>query len=375
MKKVRRVSLKPKFSAFLKTIGIIACLCLGIFLFYNKQIHDLEKLGYSKEASQKILFSFKKDYVMSVGESKTLNRVFEDELFREEYADTYRKIDYVEQEHFVEHVHQLLDKKYTVSDINLIFKHGNDQDIEEFAKRDRVRYLEEFFSTDYAKLRYYDRYVAYSDETGEDGETTVLLVNLDMDKEAYVDPTLVSQFSYDMLVNQHRSLSEDFVPEDLVTVPSEYASGDDFQCNMVALEAFKMMSKAAESQGYGILINSAYRSYQDQLDIIDYYLRAYGQNYVDKYVAKAGYSEHQTGLALDIKSKTVGTFANSKEYQWMLENAHQYGFIYRFSKRGEFFTGFREEAWHYRYVGKEIATYIHDHNMTLEEYWAKNLDK
>ncbi len=376
MKKVKKVTLKPKFSSFLKTIGIIACLCLGLFLFYSKQIGDLTKLGYSKDASQKILFSFKKDYVMSVGESKTLNRVFEEEQFREEYKDIYRKIDYVDQEHFIEHVHTLLDKKYPVSDINIIFAHGNDQEVDEFAKRDRVRYIEEFFSVDYAKLRNYDRYVAYSDETGEDGDTTVLLVNLDMDREGYQDATLVSKFSYDMLINKHRYLSEDFEPDDLYDVPKEYASEEGFKCNRVAFEAFKAMSLDATNQGYGILINSAYRSYQDQLDIIEYYKKAYGQNYVDKYVAKAGYSEHQTGLALDIKSKMGGTFVRSKEYQWMLDNAYKYGFIYRYSERGEFFTGFREESWHYRYVGKDIALYLHEHNnMTLEEYWAKNIDK
>jgi D-alanyl-D-alanine carboxypeptidase len=135
------------------------------------------------------------------------------------------------------------------------------------------------------------------------------------------------------------------------------------------------MSDAASKEGYSIVINSAYRSYQDQVDLSNYYLQAYGQTYVDRYVAKPGYSEHQTGLAFDIGSRSVNVFANSREYTWMQENAYKYGFIHRFTKKHEFITGFREEAWHYRYVGKEIAKYIYEHNISLEQYWAMFLDQ
>ena len=104
-------------------------------------------------------------------------------------------------------------------------------------------------------------------------------------------------------------------------------------------------------------------------------MRQYGQNYVDKYVAKPGYSEHQTGLSFDIGSRKVNVFANSKEYLWMLDNAYKYGFILRFKKKYENITGFRNEPWHYRYVGKDIAKYIYENDMTLEEYYAVFLDK
>ena len=136
------------------------------------------------------------------------------------------------------------------------------------------------------------------------------------------------------------------------------------------------MSDAASSEGYDIVINSAYRSYQDQLDLMDFYKNAYGQAYVDKYVAKAGFSEHQTGLAFDIGSRNTNVFAESKEYDWMLENAYKYGFINRFSKRYESITGFRSEPWHFRYVGVDIATYIHEHrDIPFEYYYVMFLDK
>ena len=376
MKKVKSVKLKPGFVSLLKFIGVILCLLLGLFIFYTKQISDLTKIGYSKESSKKILFSWKKDYVISIGENKTLNEVFSSPDYDEKNLDHYCKIKYFNQKHLIKNINSLLKKGYSNNEINIILSHGNDDSVTEFAKRKKIRYLEEFFSVDYAKLENYDRYVNYSDETGENEETTVLLVNLDLDKEDYVDAKEVKEFSSEMLVNKHNFLSETFEPNDLMDIPKEYASEDDFRASRIAFNAYKKMSDAASSEGYEIVINSAYRSYDEQEELIDYYMKTYGQNYVDKFVAKSGFSEHQTGLAFDIGSRKVNVFANSKEYEWMLENAHKYGFILRFSKRYEGVTGFRSEPWHYRYVGVEAATYIYEHkNIPYEYYYAMFLDK
>ena len=341
-----------------------------------KQISDLTKIGYSKESSKKILFSMKKDYVMSIGENKTLDVAFVSDSYVEKYLDNYSKIKYVNQKHFISNINKLIKKGYSNNEINIIFSHGTDESVSKFADRKKIKYLEEFFYLDYAKIENYDRYVEFSDETGEDEETTVLYVNLDLDMDDYQESKMVDSFSVDMLVNKHRQLSENYIPDDLIDVPSGYASDDDIQLSRIAFNAYKKMSDAALNEGYELVINSGYRSYQDQLDLIDYYLKAYGQNYVDKYVAKAGYSEHQTGLAFDVGSKKVNVFANSKEYEWMQENAYKYGFILRFSKKYEDVTGFRSEPWHYRYVGVDIATYIHEHkNIPYEYYYAMNLDK
>lgn len=376
MKKVKSIKLKPKFAGVLKVIGIVLCIFLAIFLFYRKQINDLKKIGYSEVSSNNILFSFRKDEVLSYGENKTLNAAFESRHFNEKYIKRYVKINYVKQDNIIKNINRLIKKGYSNSDINLILSHGTDESVTEFTKRDKVNYLEEFFSLDYAKLENYDRYEAYSDETGENEIDTVIAVNLNLDKEDYTDSVLVEEFSTDMLINKHRHLSEDFEPNDLTEASLEYASEKEIFLSRIAYNAFKEMSDAATKEGYGIIINSAYRSYQDQQDLSDLYLKYYGQEYVDKYVAKPGYSEHQTGLALDVGSKSVNIFANSKEYQWMQDNAHKYGFIQRYSKRDENLTGFRAEAWHYRYVGKDIAKYCHDHNnMSLEEYFVIFLDK
>ena len=373
--KKKRIKVKPKAISILKIVGVILCIFLGLFLFYCKEIHDLTKLDYSKKASRNILFSFKKDYVTKIGPNKTINKAFESKDYIEDNLDNYRKVKYVNHKDLIKNINKALKKGYKPNDINIIFAHGDNNSVKRFLKREKVKYLEEFFTIDYAKLDNYDRYLKYADDTGEDEETTVLFINLDMDKEDYKDAIEVKKFSLDMLINKHRYLGENFEPNDLMNIPSEYASEDNLKSSRLAFNAFSVMSDAASKEGYNIVINSAYRSYEDQVDLSNEYLKWYGQNYVDKYVAKPGYSEHQTGLSYDIGSRTVNVFANSKEYQWMKDNAYKYGFIERFTKRWETITGFRAEPWHYRYVGKDIAKYIHDNNISFEEYYMIFLDK
>ena len=376
MKKVKRIKARRWLVILGEVIGLILCLCLGVFLFYQKQISDLTKLGYSKIASEKILFSKHKDYVMKLGENKTVNLAFESEYYLEDNLDNYSKIKYVDQKDLISNINKLLNIGYSNSDINIILSHGTNESVTAFTEHERVHYLEEYFEYDYAKIENYDRYVNYTDQFGTDEQDTIIYVNLNLDQEDYVDPTIIDKFSIDMLINRHRKLIDDFVPNDLVTIDSKYASSNDCQSSRIAYNAFIEMYNKAESEGYQLVINSAYRSYQDQLDIIDTYRNAYGNSYVEKYVAREGFSEHQTGLAFDIGSRNSNIFANSKEYEWMLNNAHLFGFVLRYDKRYEDITQFRNEPWHFRYVGKEIAKYLYEHNnMSLEEYFVLFLDR
>lgn len=370
----RKFRLKKSVVQKLKIVGVIFAIIIVIFFFYSSQISSLTRLGYSKEAARNILFQFKKEYVLSVGENKTLNAAFESDDYNEKYLDQYSKIDYQNQKHLIKNINTLIKKGYSNDNISMILAHGSDQDVTEFAKRDKINYLEEFFSLSYAKLSNYDRYVDYSNETGEDDETTVLAVNLDMDKENYEDPIIVKKFSTDMLVNKHRSLTKAFEPEDLVSIDEKYAVDDTQAGSRIAVNAFIQMYKAAKKEGYGLVINSSYRSYEDQEETCDTYRELYGEKYVKNYVAMPGFSEHQTGLSFDIGSTDTNVFADSDEYEWVQENAHKYGFIQRFPTKYESITGFRAEPWHYRYVGKKIATYIYENDISFEEYYALFLD-
>ena len=374
MAKKRKLKLKKPFVIILKIIFIVILVFLGMFLFYSYQVKDVSKLGYDKEASKNILLLGKKDIIKSYEYSDTLNAAFKSKYYKDANLDSYSKIKYQDQKNIIKNINTLIDKGYSNSNISLILAHGNDDDVSEFAKRDKIKYLEEFYSLSYAKLKYYDRYVKYSSETGEDEETTVLFVNLSMDTDDYVNPVKTSAFSIDMLVNKHYKLDEDFVPDDLVEFDQEYCNDEVQEGNREAVVAFKNMYEAAKKEGLGLVINSSYRSYQDQENICNTFKDLYGEGYVTKYVALPGFSEHQTGLAFDIGSTSSKVFAESKEYEWMKENAYKYGFILRFTKSNAYITGFRSEPWHYRYVGKKVAKYIYDNNISLEEYYAEFLD-
>ena len=375
MTKVKKLKLKKPVVVGLKVLGAICGILVFLLIFYNMQINSLTSLGYSEKASKEILFSMKKDYVMKIGENKTLNAAFESDCYKEEYLDNYSKIEYQNHKNIIKNINSLIKRGYSNRDISIILAHGSDLDVTQFSKKEKIKYLEEFYSISYAKLKYYDRYVAFSNETGEDEEITVLYVNLGMDGEAYVDPTIVEEFDVTMLVNKYFRVEEEFIPNYLSDVPEDYAGDDGIKASKLAIDAFIEMADAAKKEELGIVINSGYRSYQDQVDIRDTYKNLYGSNYVKRYVAEPGHSEHQTGLSFDVGSTTSNVFANSKEYKWMLENSYKYGFIHRFSKSGEDITGFREEPWHYRYVGKTAAKYIYDNNLTFEEYYAMFIDK
>ncbi len=377
MKKKKKVKLKLKKNIvnMLKVIGVICALLLIIYFIYAKQISTFTNLKYSKSASKEILFSGNKEFVLSIGENATLNAAFESSFYKDKYLKNYSKIEYVKHKNLIKNINKLLDKGYSNNDISVILAHGDDEEVSEFAKRDRIKYLEEFYQYDYAKLSNYDRYLAYTDATGEDEKTTVIHVNLDMDKEKYVDVTEVSEFSYDMLVNKYRYLDKSYEPDDLIRIKDEYTDGEEYYANSTAVNALIQMFEAAKLEGLEMVVNSAYRSYEEQEETAEFYRKWYGDNYVTNYVAKPGFSEHQTGLSFDVGSTSENVFVDSKEYEWVMKNAHKYGFIHRFSKKGEVITGFRSEPWHFRYVGKDIAKYIYEHNITFEEYYVMFLDK
>ena len=373
----KKVKLKLKSNAKkpLMIIGVILLVIVIFLVFYFNRIGELKSLGYSEEAAKSIIFKFKYSYVMNIGENKTLNVALESDDYKEDNLDNYAKIDYENQEHLISNINKLLDKGYSVNEVNLIISKGDDESVSDFVKRDKVKYIEEFLSVDYAKLENLDRYVEYQDKENDDAETTVLYVNMDFDKEDYVDPLVIDDFDDYVLVNKHRQLSSKYVPDDLVKIKDEYVKTDvEIEIERNVAKAFYDMAEAAEEDGMELMVSSGYRSYEDQEEITNTYLELYGQKYVDNYVAKPGFSEHQTAMSLDVASKSVDTFVNSDEYVWMMDNAYKYGFILRYPKSKEDITGYKCEAWHYRYVGKKIAKYIHDNNITYDEYYVMFLD-
>ena len=147
---------------------------------------------------------------------------------------------------------------------------------------------------------------------------------------------------------------------------------------IIILNPHAVMELVTVCLGIYLIINSSYRPYTEQEQLYNEYTELYGQRGADTIASRPGYSEHQTGLALDIFSKdstTRSTFKDSAAYTWLINNSYKYGFILRYPEGKESLTGFEFEAWHYRYVGKKHAKAVHEKNITYDEYYAYYLDK
>ncbi|MBR1718468.1 MAG: M15 family metallopeptidase [Bacilli bacterium] len=174
-----------------------------------------------------------------------------------------------------------------------------------------------------------------------------------------------------MLVNKFYHLKEDYVPENIVDASKTYAY-DENSATEETISAFKKMYAKAKSEGLNLIITSSYRTYKDQDRIWNSYAIRESEEWADAYAARPGYSEHQTGLALDIVTykSTMDNFDETPEAKWLADNAYKYGFILRYPKDKENLTGYDYEPWHYRYVGVENAKKIYKEGITFEEYYA-----
>lgn len=180
------------------------------------------------------------------------------------------------------------------------------------------------------------------------------------------------------LVNKVCGLSKDYKPANLQL--TKYRATDRAEANQYmidyAADAIDAMIEAAKEEGYTILVTTAYRSYSFQSTLYNNYVAQDGQAAADRYSARPGTSEHQSGLAADLTSATVNyrltkDFGSTPEGQWLAQHAAEYGFILRYTADGEPITGYMYEPWHFRYVGVENATYIMENGLTLEEFIAE----
>ena len=134
-----------------------------------------------------------------------------------------------------------------------------------------------------------------------------------------------------------------------------------------AQAAFNTMQADAKKAGLSLSICSGFRSYDYQNQLYNGYVARDGKAAADTYSARAGHSEHQTGLAMDINYAS-SAFTNTPEAKWLAANCYKYGFILRYPKGKENITGYMYESWHVRYLGKELAKEVYDSGLTLEEF-------
>ena len=186
---------------------------------------------------------------------------------------------------------------------------------------------------------------------------------------------LLTTSDYIVLVNRENLLDESYIPEDLVAdLSCRKVSYDKIQLRQTAADALSVLFDAAKADGITLYAHSGYRSYRTQNTI--YHNRLKKKNGVDDGIVQyPGASEHQTGLAIDVINKsgigknfTNDAFAPSKEGRWLAENCWDYGFILRYPEDKTGITGIKYESWHIRYVGVQVAQYMRDHDLCLEEF-------
>lgn len=210
-----------------------------------------------------------------------------------------------------------------------------------------------------------DRYNTYKslhmDLTYQD---VVTRVNLNLDKEFYSEYEKIENAEdITVLVNKFHKLDENFEPKDLT--PLSYSSA--YKLRKEAAFAFDNLQAYATLKGVNFYPYSAFRSYETQEIIYNKYIEKDGE-FANTYSAKPGYSEHQTGLAVDVKSMGYSKILD-EHYHWLKENAYKYGFIIRYTKDNENITGYQEEPWHLRYIGINHATKVHELDITYDEYY------
>ena len=210
-----------------------------------------------------------------------------------------------------------------------------------------------------------------SDTTRASADDIIAIVNVGADRRwedtsAHCDTTK----GYLILINKYHYLNEQYKPADLVSFIKACSYGENKAAKAVVDAFDRMQQECMEKTKTQLMISSAYRSFHEQ--------ESTHKRYNKKLVAEAGFSEHQSGLSIDITSlqhPEKWDFGKSPEGKWVHENCHKYGFILRYPEGKAHITGYDYEPWHLRYVGVDAATRIHDEGITLDEYYAYYIER
>ncbi|MBU5593351.1 M15 family metallopeptidase [Clostridium sp. MSJ-4] len=207
------------------------------------------------------------------------------------------------------------------------------------------------------------------------GDANVKGLNISLnDKDKLVQATDVKERPELLLVNRKYGLNKNYIPEGL-SIPnipfSNKSEDEEKHVAGIVIKPLEELINTAKGEGIILFGNSGYRSYKSQTVTYNSRVKSQGKQLADAYVAKPGFSEHQTGLCIDITNKDRYFVEGTKEADWLAENCYRFGFIIRYPKGKQSITGIEHEPWHIRYVGKKAAKYIYHNKITLEEYLGK----
>lgn len=273
--------------------------------------------------------------------------------------------------------YKLLQVGYSLDEINYLQEKYNDK-INDFLNRKYDANIIEFMKEKYFIYNNLDKYLEYKKSNKKiDNTSIVSTINTESNIE-WLDNEKETDISKNelMLVNKIYGLNEEYVPSDLVDASLQYAYSG-IKISESILTPLTELIDDGRTLGYNFIISDGYRSYQSQETLYNKYANNYGMSEADKFVAHAGHSEYQTGLAFDlgIYGKNYDDVKNSEEYIWLKDNAYKYGFIFRYTEDKESLTGFKSSTWHLRYVGYSAAELMKNENLCFEEYYSYFVQK
>ncbi len=356
----RKKKIKKTFKLFFSFIFMVGLLICSYFI-YNKYFKE-------KEITSEVNKLMLENDISTEKYSKTLEYVLLNNLYDEAYLDEYSDIEYNDNENFASILTTFLPLSYSGKEINYIFKLSN-KNIEKLSKSEYIDITNYYNITNF-NVDNIDRYNQYYEPNNYSYQDVVTYVNINLDLKAYsVTKEVEDPNNLLVLVNKYNFLPNNYKPEDLTYVPGAY--GNNVPMREVIKEPFIELQKAAEEE-IGIILKptTAFRDQSFQNTLYNNYVAKDGVEAADTYSARPGFSEHQTGLAIDLKNTLISssTRLNDSDFEWLSNNAHRFGFIIRYPKEKVDITGYQFENWHIRYVGLNIAKTIYENNLTLEEY-------
>ncbi len=373
---MRKRSVKKKLSIRKLTIFIafmVFIICILIFRIPILYFIQSKSTGYSFNAIKSIhKYDIYKD-IKSHKYSMTLDKIINTTEYNNKYYVYYLNTNYIEDNDYFTNINDLFDIGYTDNDINIIFDSLDKDNIKILIQSDYYKDIANILKLNYFNKDNLTRYLDYGNKNKTSYEDTVTFVNIGLDKDYYTDAKMIEDTSDTlMLVNKYNGLDKNYIPDDLEVINTKYSFGSNNKLRHEAREKFETMCDAALKDNIKIYNGSAFRSYSYQANLYNRYVMADGKVKADTYAARAGYSEHQTGLALDIMNASHEFLSSGdKEYDWLVNNSYKYGFILRYPKEKEKITGYMYEEWHFRYVGLDAAKNIYNSNITFDEYMAR----
>lgn len=258
---------------------------------------------------------------------------------------------------------ELKEKGYSKEDSNIIVEKLSKEEIAKILEIDYSDKLISILNEKYYIPANLFTYIEYAKDK-ENVKDVISVVNVGANNDWYTNTKETNiEEGIKMIVNKFHYLNENYSPEDIVSIKNWYAY-DGHSIKEEVYNQYLKMWNAAKEQNLTLLVNSSYRTFEQQK-------KEYDMS-TDEYASKPGYSEHQTGLALDIVTYDIqgNAFENTNEFKWLQENAHKYGFILRYPKEKEHITGYNYESWHYRYLGSDLASKVYESGLTYDEYYA-----